>query len=164
MEILWAGWRSTYLMSADNGPGDCLFCGLPEVADQESLILERGEHAYSVINRYPYSMGHVMAAPYRHVAGTGDLDPAERLEIWELLVRLERAAADVMAPDAFNLGANLGRVAGAGVPGHLHLHLVPRWTGDANFMTTIGHTRVMPEKLEDTWAAFRRALELPVGE
>jgi ATP adenylyltransferase len=129
------------------------------VGDAESLIVARGHTAFTVLNRYPYTTGHVMVAPFRHVAEPGDLGQPERSEMWEFLATAQRAIQQTMSPDGFNLGANLGRVAGAGVPGHFHLHLVPRWTGDANFMTTVGATRVLPEDLADTWEKLIAALQ-----
>jgi ATP adenylyltransferase len=159
MDLLWAGWRSDYVRSVgDDDTGGCLFCRLPEFPDAEGLILERGETAFSVLNRYPYTTGHLMVTQYRHVAGLEDLQPAERAEVWELLERGRRALVAAMAPHGFNLGANLGRVSGAGIPDHLHFHLVPRWSGDTNFMTSVGETRVVPEDLGDTWERLRRSL------
>ena len=158
MEHLWAGWRSTYIRQAsDPDPRGCLFCRLPGEPDGESLIISRGETAYVALNRYPYTTGHVMIAPYQHCAEPGDLAGPQRLELWEQVSRVQEAIQETMAPHGFNLGANLGRVAGAGVPGHFHLHLVPRWDGDANFMTTVGETRVLPEDLADTWGHLRAA-------
>lgn len=159
MEHLWAGWRSRYVRSADawNETG-CLFCRLPGEGDEESLIVERGELAYSVLNRFPYSTGHLMVSQYRHVADLADLTAAEAEEVWRLLVRAGQACGAAMRPDGFNLGANLGRIAGAGVPDHLHFHLVPRWAGDTSFMTTVGQVRVVPEELAATWRSLREAL------
>ncbi len=159
MDLLWAGWRSDYVRSVDDeDTGGCLFCRLPELPDAEGLILERGETAFTVLNRYPYTTGHLMVTQYRHVAGLEDLTPAERAEVWELLERGRGALVAAMAPHGFNLGANLGRVSGAGIPDHLHFHLVPRWSGDTNFMTSVGETRVVPEDLGDTWERLRRSL------
>lgn len=158
MDMLWAGWRSDYVRSVDDDASPCLFCRLPDGRDEEALILERGALAFSVLNRFPYSTGHLMVSQYRHVAGLGDLRGSEREEIWHLLDRGREACERAMAPNGFNLGANLGRVAGAGVPDHLHVHLVPRWAGDTNFMTTIGQTRVHPEDLLATWGRLREAL------
>ena len=160
MDHLWAGWRSTYITGAgDPEPDGCLFCRLPDQPDRESLIIARGHTAFTALNRFPYTTGHVMIAPFRHIADPGDLNDSERSELWESLVVAQRALQPAMSPDGFNLGANLGRVAGAGVPGHFHLHLVPRWEGDANFMTTVGGTRVIPEDLADTWEKLRAVLE-----
>jgi ATP adenylyltransferase len=122
------------------------------------MILERGSHAFSVLNRFPYSTGHFMVSQYRHVASLGDLSPDEQTDIWRLLRRGIAACEAVMQPHGFNMGANLGRVAGAGVPDHLHIHAVPRWRGDTNFMTALAGTRVMPEDLEVTWTNLRGGL------
>lgn len=159
MDHLWAGWRSTYIKGAGSAdPDGCLFCRLPREDERDSLIVARRERVFTVLNRYPYTTGHLMIAPVRHAAGIGDLTDSEQSEMWESLVVAQDALEQAMSPDGFNLGANLGRVAGAGVPGHFHLHLVPRWEGDANFMTTVGSTRVLPEDLADTWTNLRAAL------
>ncbi len=160
LDHLWAGWRSAYVTSIDDHPeSSCLFCRLPEEADEDGLILERSSLAYSVLNRYPYTTGHLMVTTNRHVAGLSDPTTEERSQMWSLIVRAEAALTAAMRPSGFNLGANLGRVAGAGVPDHVHFHLVPRWSGDTNFMTATGGTRVLPEALEETWANVRAALE-----
>jgi ATP adenylyltransferase len=166
MDHLWAGWRSTYITGANEpDPHGCLFCRLPDRPDAESLVITRGETVFTALNRYPYTTGHVMIAPIRHVAQPVDLSDSERSQMWESVAVAQRAIQHAMSPDGFNLGANLGRVAGAGVPHHFHLHLVPRWQGDANFMTTIGETRVLPEDLGDTWEKLRAALvSSPPGE
>ncbi len=159
MDILWAGWRSDYVRNAEDlDAAGCLFCRLAGFRDEDALILERRDHAFSVLNRYPYTTGHLMVAPYRHVATPADLDESERLDAWELIARSQRALETAMRPAGFNLGANVGKVAGAGVPGHFHLHLVPRWAGDTNFMSTVGGTRVVPEDLDETWRRLRAAL------
>ena len=156
---MWAGWRSRYVRTADalNEAG-CLFCRLPGEDDTTSLILERGARAFSVLNRFPYSTSHLMVAPYRHVAEMGEVTADEAGEVWRLLVRARQACQEALRPDGLNLGANLGRIAGAGVPDHVHFHLVPRWTGDTSFMTTIAETRVVPEDLVVTWEALRASL------
>ncbi len=157
MEILWAGWRSTYMRAvteqeaSDAGEATCLFCALPDRGpDEETLIVHRGQLVYSVMNLYPYTTGHLMIAPYRHLATPGGASRQEQMEMWELLDRCQRALEHALAPDGFNLGANIGRDAGAGVLGHLHLHMVPRWRGDANFMTTSATTRILPESIQET--------------
>ncbi|MGH8937244.1 MAG: HIT family protein [Acidimicrobiia bacterium] len=161
MEALWAGWRAAYV-SGEHDPEECLFCRLPQLGpDEETFILERGERGFSVLNLFPYTTGHFVAAPYRHVAELGDLTEDERSELWRLAVRGQRACGEALRPQGFNLGANLGRVAGAGVPDHFHLHVVPRWEGDTNFMTSLASVRVMPEALPDTWAKLRKALLPP---
>ncbi len=159
MDILWAGWRSSYVSSIGEAETACLFCRLPAEDDDKGLILERGETAYSVLNLYPYTTGHLMVGPYRHAAELGDLTPAERAEVWDVLVRGQEACRAAMAPEGFNIGVNLGRVAGAGVPGHVHFHVVPRWAGDTNFMTAVGNARVIPEDITETWSRLRAALD-----
>lgn len=160
MDILWAGWRSEYITSPELQDDDaaCLFCHLPELPDAEGLIVERGDRAFTVLNRYPYTTGHFMVTQYRHLPSPADLDADEQAEVWRLMTRAMGALDTALGPHGYNLGANLGRVAGAGVPGHLHLHVVPRWRGDTNFMTAVGETRVLPEDLEVTWSRIRAAL------
>jgi ATP adenylyltransferase len=159
LEQLWAGWRASYVKTVDDKPdAPCLFCRLPEESDEEALIIERTSLAFSVLNRFPYTTGHLMVTTYRHLSGIADLTSAERSEVWGLLVRAEAVLTASMRPQGFNMGANLGRVAGAGIPDHLHFHLVPRWSGDTNFMTATGGTGVLPESLEDTWTNVRSAM------
>jgi len=156
VDRLWAGWRSEYVQGVDDaGEAVCLFCRLPGETDADALILERGDLAFSALNRFPYTTGHLMVSQYRHAADFADLTPDERLDVWRLVSRGVEACRTAMGAHGCNVGANLGRIAGAGVPGHLHLHVVPRWSGDTNFMTTIGETRVLPEDLADTWARLR---------
>jgi ATP adenylyltransferase len=158
MERLYAPWRSAYLMGEPE-PG-CLFCTL--VASQEDrahFILERGRHWFVVINRYPYTTGHTMVVCNRHVERMSDFDAAEGAELVHLLARCERALAAAYRPDGVNVGANLGRSAGAGIVGHFHMHLVPRWQGDTNFMSTVGETRVVSESLDDTYERLLGALK-----
>lgn len=139
----------------------CLFCELaqPSPQDRAQFILERGEHCYVIINRYPYTTGHVMVVCNRHVERITDLTSEESAEMMSLVARCERAITGAYHPDGINVGANLGRSAGAGIVGHLHVHLVPRWTGDTNFMSSIGETRVVSEDLNDTFERLAAALE-----
>jgi ATP adenylyltransferase len=142
-ERLWAPWRLEYVRTGTEDDA-CIFCA-PGPAEDGSLVVHRGEQAFVVMNLYPYSNGHFMVAPYRHVADPGELDGPERAEMWALLDQGLRALAEAMTPHGYNVGMNLGRVAGAGVEGHLHLHVVPRWNGDTNFMPVLADVRVMPE-------------------
>ena len=153
---LWAPWRMEYVQGGADA-GGCVFCDAAADPDRSGLIVHRGERAYVLMNLYPYSNGHVMVAPYRHLAGPGDLDGAERTEMWSLLDGSLRALTVAMAPHGFNAGINLGRVAGAGVEGHLHLHVVPRWNGDTNFMPVLADVKVMPEHVTRTAAKLREA-------
>ncbi|HEX9236742.1 MAG TPA: HIT domain-containing protein [Actinomycetota bacterium] len=158
MKRLWAPWRMAYIeASKDEGPEDgCLFCDRLAAGDDEaSLILVRSPTAFVMLNAFPYNPGHLLIAPLRHVAEVEDLEPAEMADAAELLQHGIRALKTVSGPDGFNVGMNLGRVAGAGVPGHLHWHVVPRWDGDTNFMATVGETRVLPESLADTYAKLK---------
>jgi ATP adenylyltransferase len=143
----------TYV-SGQHAPSRCLFCtALAAPGDERHGILERAASAFLMLNGFPYSTGHLMVATNRHVASPEDLDEAESLDLMRLTRRALGALRTVYRPDGFNLGANLGRVAGAGVEGHLHLHVVPRWAGDTNFMPVVGGVKVIPESLEET---FRR--------
>ena len=131
----------------------CIFCDLPAEGDDErTMILVRGELAFVILNSFPYNPGHLMVAPFRHVGDVGELVTAEFAEVDALLVRSIRALEAETEPQGFNLGMNLGRVAGAGIPDHVHWHVVPRWNGDTNFMPIVGETRVLPELLEETYA------------
>jgi ATP adenylyltransferase len=134
-------------------PGRCIFCDLPGAGDDRgNLILGRGGLAFAILNRFPYNPGHLMAAPYRHVGDYTELTPDELGEMTELARTGIAALTAVSAPHGFNLGMNLGTVAGAGIADHIHLHLVPRWGGDTNFMPVVGQTKVLPELLDETWA------------
>jgi len=155
MDVLWAPWRSAYV-SGQHQPAGCLFCTALAAADDERQgILHRGPSTFVMLNGFPYSSGHVMVAPNRHVASPEELDDAERLDLMRLAGRAVAALRATYRPDGFNLGANLGRVAGAGVEGHLHLHVVPRWAGDTNFMPVTAGVKVLSESLEDTFRRLR---------
>ncbi len=158
MERLWAPWRLTYVASASGeNAGDCVFCDKREADDRAALIVHRGPTCFVMLNLYPYANGHVMVAPYRHVASPGDLDAAERAEMWELLDRSLQTLDATLRPHGANVGLNLGRAAGAGVEGHVHLHVVPRWSGDTNFMPVLADVRVMAQHLDQTWQSLSDA-------
>jgi ATP adenylyltransferase len=148
-ERLWAPWRLEYVSHADDQPA-CIFCAARDGDDAEKLVVRRGSGALALLNRFPYASGHLMIAPTRHVGSFGELTEEEALEIH----RLARAALDALAecyrPEGFNLGWNIGRVAGAGVVDHVHLHVVPRWAGDTNFMPVLADVKVLPEHLVAT--------------
>jgi ATP adenylyltransferase len=162
LDRLWAGWRSSYVsgLTEDNvtdteGDG-CVLCRLVATGDDAAaLVLERATRTITVMNLYPYGSGHLMVAPIRHVASFELLDDDETLDLAHAQARALRAIRATYAPDGINVGANLGRAAGAGVPGHLHIHLVPRWTGDTNFMTSVAEVRVLPEGLADGFHKLR---------
>jgi ATP adenylyltransferase len=161
-DVLFTPWRMAYLTGdSPTGHATCLFCDLPGLGDTEALIVERGQRVYAVLNRFPYSNGHVMVAPFAHRATLPELSREERIELMDVAARLEEALRAEYAPNGLNAGLNLGRCAGAGVPGHLHLHLVPRWDGDTNFMTVLGGTRIVPEELGVTWRRLRSRLGAP---
>ncbi len=158
LDRLWAPWRMAYLDHARK-PGGCLFCEVARSpADRAHLVLVRRPHALLMLNRYPYTGGHLMVVAQRHRAHFADLTQAGRTDLLDLLGLAERALEAEYQPDGMNIGVNSGRVAGAGFPGHLHVHVVPRWDGDTNFMATVGETRVLPESLARTWTRLRRAL------
>lgn len=167
---LWAGWRSAYIerVGADDrelhadADGQSLFeriltSGRP---DEETYVVDRGERAAVLLNAFPYGSGHLLVLPVRPAADLGDLDPPEAAELWATVTRAVAAVRIAYSPDGVNVGLNLGSAAGAGVPDHLHVHVLPRWAADANFMTAVAETRVLPEPLADTWAKVRRAWPL----
>ena len=156
MERLWAPWRMRYIEKADDDDG-CIFCvKAAEDNDSENLIVVRGEHAFIIMNAFPYSNGHLMVSPYKHTASLDDLSDAEMLELMDLTRRGVNLLKDAFKPDGFNIGINMGRIAGAGIADHVHLHIVPRWGGDTNFMTVLGDVRVIPESLE---VVYQRLVE-----
>ena len=158
MKRMFAGWRMRYVARAGK-PTACLFCALRKTGDDAAhYVLERGRHAFLVLNAFPYNSGHVMVSVGRHVGTIAGLTPAERAEVWRLAARAERAIQRVYRPQGMNLGINVGRCAGAGVDGHLHVHIVPRWNGDTNFMATVAETRVLPEDLATSYARLTTAL------
>lgn len=163
MEIdrIWAGWRLAYVTDADGthrDPEHCPFCAIPLLPDDESLIVERGRSCYTVLNLYPYNSGHLMVIPYRHVAELDELDAGESDDVMRLSRRAVVALKAEYGPDGFNLGANIGSAAGAGLPRHFHMHVLPRWGGDTNYVTVLGGVKVMPEELADTARRMRAAL------
>lgn len=185
MDQLWTPWRYAYVTKKAEGarrgvpealaawPGDtgCVFCNLlastdyaiehgmaREQAEKASAILERGQRTFLMLNAFPYNNGHLMVVPYRHEATLSGLPDPDSQELMMAARRAERALRTVYQPDGLNMGLNLGESAGAGIAEHLHLHVVPRWTGDTNFMTVVGETRILPEMLADSWHRLREAL------
>jgi len=147
---LWAPWRLEYIAQADEQPG-CVFCDAVAGDDEERLVVQRGERAFVLLNRFPYAAGHLLVTAYRHVGELAGLTDEEALEIHRLAVAGVATLTDVYAPEGHNLGWNLGRSAGAGVVDHVHLHVVPRWAGDTNFMPVLADVKVLPEHLSETW-------------
>jgi ATP adenylyltransferase len=164
LDHLWAGWRRRYIagMAEDPSPvrpdaDGSLFERILALPDDEGMVVHRGERCAALLNAYPYSNGHLLVVPLRAVAGLGDLDDDEHRELWETVRDAVTALGAAYGPEGVNVGANLGAAAGAGVPDHLHVHVVPRWSGDTNFMTTVANTRVLPETLAGCWERLRAA-------
>ena len=162
LENLWAGWRHDYIQAATErertgglsvDQASCVFCRLAEsgTPSVDNLIVWRGEWSFVVLNAYPYASGHVLVMPLRHVGVLADMTDLESAEVWSATRSAVAAIEVAYEPDGLNMGANLGRAAGAGIPAHVHLHVLPRWSGDTNFMTTVAGTRVMPETLQVAW-------------
>lgn len=159
MDALWAPWRMQYIERAKDVRGECILCDKPKQADDKvNLILFRGKKNFVLMNLYPYNPGHLMVAPYRHLAHLPELYRDELLEHYQLVGRCTEWLGQLLKPDGFNVGMNLGRVAGAGIDGHLHSHIVPRWNGDTNFMPVLGDTKVISEALEATYLKLKRVI------
>jgi ATP adenylyltransferase len=156
-ERLWAPWRLQYIKGSK--PEECIFCAKPALDDQSALIVRRGERCFVMLNAFPYTSGHVMVAPYEHAADLAALDEPTTLELMQLTQESIKAIRVAYSPEGYNVGANLGTVAGAGIADHVHMHVVPRWEGDTNFMSVIGEVRVLPESLEDTQRSLKKAFE-----
>jgi ATP adenylyltransferase len=155
MDHLWTPWRMLYIQSHSTHT-DCIFCEMAEAKDDAAKhVLVRGRHAFVVLNLYPYNNGHLMVAPYAHIASLEDLDNPTLTELMALTRRALRVLRAAYRPEGFNIGVNIGRVAGAGVADHVHQHIVPRWNGDTSYITTLGQTRVIPEWIDQTYAHLR---------
>ncbi|MEW6352080.1 MAG: HIT domain-containing protein [Thermodesulfobacteriota bacterium] len=163
MENIWAPWRIDYILGREREPG-CIFCTKPAADnDDESLIVHRAKGAFAMLNKYPYNNGHVLVCPYRHVSDICDLSAHENSLLTEEVCRSVEVLRAVMRPQGFNIGLNLGTVAGAGIEEHLHYHIVPRWSGDSNFMPVLADVRVIPEHLRSTCGKLREAFRLRFG-
>ena len=157
MNHIWTPWRMKYIQEHNDDKG-CVFCLAAEGDDGLSnLVFHRGEGIFMILNRYPYTSGHVMCVPYVHVDRLQDLPRATRLELMDMVCKAVEVLQLVYHPEGFNIGLNLGKVAGAGIADHLHMHIVPRWGGDTNFMSAVGQTRVLPESLSDTYRRVKEA-------
>lgn len=153
-ERIWAPWRLRYVKDGSAGD-ECIFCAKPAAGDdQQALIVHRDERCFAMLNLFPYTNGHLMVAPYEHVGRTEEIDEATIAELMSVAQRGIRILEEAYGPEGYNLGINQGRAAGAGVEGHIHLHVVPRWAGDTNYMPVVGDTRVMPQSLEESWATL----------
>jgi ATP adenylyltransferase len=158
MERLWAPWRLAYVTSASGPAPDCIFCNTSEPG-RGDLVVARGRVSFVILNLYPYNNGHLMVVPNRHVPNLASLNADEQAELMRLTRHAEMALTEVYNPQGLNVGINLGRPAGAGIADHLHVHLVPRWNGDTNFMTVVGNVRVVPEDLQATKARLQPIFE-----
>lgn len=158
MEHLWAPWRMKYIKeTVGEGGKECVLCQKPkETEDEKNLVVFRGKHNYIMLNAYPYNSGHLMIVPYEHTAKLEELPPEVRAEHIELIAKAMTALREAYNPDGFNMGMNVGRVAGAGIDKHIHTHVVPRWSGDCNFMPVVGDTKVVNEALNETCVALRK--------
>jgi ATP adenylyltransferase len=157
LDHIWSPWRMTYISRTKKEKG-CIFCDATDKEDGvENLIVLRGQRSFVILNRYPYTSGHVMVVPYDHVSTLEELDGETVMECMALTKQAIQAIGKVYKPEGFNIGANLGAVAGAGITNHIHFHVVPRWGGDTNFMTAVGGTRVLPEDLCDTLSRLKEA-------
>jgi ATP adenylyltransferase len=154
---LWAPWRMSYISGIEKKDEGCIFCSKPKQdvsRDKGNLLLYRGETCFVLMNLYPYNNGHLMIIPYKHTSDILDLDDETYAELWALVCKCKKALSSVMHPEGFNIGMNLGRVAGAGIDQHIHMHIVPRWNGDTNFMPVLGETRVISQALGDAYDAL----------
>ena len=159
MKRLWSPWRMKYIENHGKEEG-CIFCNaLAQQDNEKNLIVSRGKKAFVIVNLYPYTSGHIMVAPMAHQPSLELLNPDTRAEMMELVSQAIVVLKQIYKPQAFNVGANIGEAAGAGVPDHVHMHIVPRWNGDTNFMSTLGETRVLPESLEKTYKRIREAFQ-----
>jgi ATP adenylyltransferase len=157
LEHLWAPWRMAYVTGEKSQ--ECIFCAKPQASDDEAWIIYRGERVFVMLNAFPYNTGHLLVAPYRHVADPLALEPQESAELlYGIRVGLE-CLQTCFTPEGFNIGLNIGQVAGAGVADHLHAHVVPRWGGDTNFMAVTASCRIVPEALDDTYRKLKHAME-----
>jgi ATP adenylyltransferase len=157
MDYLWTPWRYAYVSTAEKAVG-CVFCEAPKAGDdRKTLIIHRGEHCYVILNAYPYTPGHAMVVPYEHLDELQKLTAEAANEMMALSQRLETVLRGLYHPDGINLGMNIGKAAGAGIAGHIHMHVLPRWVADANFLSVVGETRILPETLDGTWERMHSA-------
>ncbi len=160
MDYLWTPWRYAYISGAEKSEG-CIFCELPKLEDHKALIVYRGQYCFVILNSFPYTSGHVMIVPFAHLDQIQLLPKEAAHEMMDLSQKMEGVLRKLYNPDGINLGMNIGKAAGAGVAGHVHMHVLPRWVADANFMSVVGETRVLPESLESTYQRIKSALGNP---
>src|SRR5258708_6644875 len=158
MDYLWTPWRYAYVSTAEKTIG-CVFCDAANAGDdRKALIVHRGTHCFIILNMFPYTPGHVMIVPYLHLDELRKPPPEAAQEMMDLSQRMESMLRELYRPDGINLGMNIGKAAGAGIAGHIHMHVLPRWVADANFLSVVGETRILPETLDVTWGRMRKAL------
>ena len=159
MDYLWTPWRYAYVSTAEKATG-CVFCNAVNLGDdKKALIVFRGKHCFVILNAYPYTPGHVMIVPYAHLDELRKLPPEAANEMMGLSQRIESVLRSLYTPDGINIGMYIGKAAGAGIAGHIHMHVLPRWVADANFISVVGETRILPETLEETWKRMTEALK-----
>jgi ATP adenylyltransferase len=159
MDYLWTPWRYAYVASTAKN-SSCIFCDAVKAGDDaKALIVCRGQHCFVILNAYPYTPGHVMIVPYAHLDELRKLSSEAANEMMALSQRMESVLRELYRPDGINLGMNIGKAAGAGVAGHIHMHVLPRWVADANFMSVVGETRILPETLQETWKRMTKVLK-----
>ena len=163
MERLWTPWRLAYVTEASTPAPGCIFCAALAALDAEPLVVHRASRSFVILNKFPYNNGHLMVVPHRHVGRLAELEAPEVSELMQLTQLAERVLAAVYAPHGFNMGLNLGTSAGAGIADHLHMHIVPRWNGDTNFISVVGETRILPEELPATADRLRMAFASASG-
>ena len=154
MDYLWTPWRYAFITTAHKAEG-CVFCEAPQRADEEAGIVFRGRHCFIIVNAFPYTSGHVMVVPYQHLDQLQNLPDGAAQEMMLLCQKTEAVLRDLYHPEGVNLGMNIGKAAGAGIAGHIHMHVLPRWLADANFMSVVGETRVLPEALDQTFVRMK---------
>jgi len=158
MDYLWTPWRYAYVSGAERTTG-CVFCNAVTLGDDEKMLIAyRGKHCYVILNAYPYTPGHVLIVPYAHLDELQKLPAEAAGEMMALSQKMESVLRELYHPDGINLGMNIGKAAGAGIAGHIHMHVLPRWVADANFLSVVGETRLLPETLEVTWKRMKEAL------
>src|SRR5882724_6290191 len=158
MDYLWTPWRYAFVSGTDK-PSGCVFCDLVKLGDDvKAQIVHRGQHCFVILNIYPYTSGHVMVVPFAHLDELQKLPTAAAHEMIELSKKMETVLRGLYKPDGINLGMNIGKAAGAGIAGHIHMHVLPRWVADANFISVVGETRILPEELDDTYLRIKTAL------